>query len=254
MLFSQNSVVIVFMWDYLVSLKRVSHSYMCRTATDRHMLPMPLIGSRNKIETKGEDSSEVSVKAPTDDVTNSSTQQPESSKSKHRLSCTRCYRPTPRACICEALPGELITLEETEIVILQHPHELRQKNRSVPIFELCLENNNLHLCIGRRLGNETDPNILNLLQPPNIPILLYPEESNSDVQVLVLSQAKVQLQQRKEEMKLKQEPSGKIVVLGFGCDVEICPRNAPRKTKRQSYATSVAASRGLSRVLSSPTL
>jgi DTW domain-containing protein YfiP len=176
---------------------------------------MPLIGSRNKIETKGEDSSEVSVKAPTDDVTNSSTQQPESSKSKHRLSCTRCYRPTPRACICEALPGELITLEETEIVILQHPHELRQKNRSVPIFELCLENNNLHLCIGRRLGNETNPNILNLLQPPNIPILLYPEESNSDVQVLILSQAKVQLQQRKEEMKLKQEPSGKIVVLGL---------------------------------------
>jgi DTW domain-containing protein YfiP len=78
-----------------------------------------------------------------------------------------------------------------------------------------LEKKNLHLCIGRRLGNETDPNILNLLQPPNIPILLYPGESNSDVQVLSLSQAKVQLQQRKEEMKLKQEPSGKIVVLGL---------------------------------------
>jgi hypothetical protein len=214
------------------------------------------------MERKEGDSSEVSVKAPTDDVMNSSTQQPESSKSKRRLSCMRCHRPTPRACICEALPEELITLEETELVILQHPHELKQKNRSVPILELCLEKKNLHLCIGRRLGNETDPNILNLLQPPNITILLYPEESNSNsnsnVQVLSLSQAKVQLQQRKEEMKLKQEPSGKIVVLGFGCDVEICPRKAPRKTKRQSlplpYATSVAASRGLSRVLSSPTL
>ena len=138
----------------------------------------------------------------------------EPRKPKRRPICTRCQRPTPRACICDALPEDSIALEETELVVLVHPKELKHKNRSVPVLELCLDKKHFHFCVGRRLGHETDRNILKLLQPPNITILLYPGEKNK--KVVSLSQAKLQLDQRKEEIKSKQESSnGKIVVLAL---------------------------------------
>jgi DTW domain-containing protein YfiP len=135
----------------------------------------------------------------------------EPPRKQKRQICDRCQRPRPRACICEALPDAMVALEETELVILQHPHELKHKNRSVPILQLCLDPSKVHLCVGRRLGDQIDPKIMELLQPPNLPILVYPSEEENDT-TLSLAEAKKEIVQKKEQMQ-GQEPGGKVVVL-----------------------------------------
>jgi DTW domain-containing protein YfiP len=135
---------------------------------------------------------------------NQNQQQPKKNK---RVICERCHRPAPRACICESLPDAPIRLENTSVVVLQHPLELKHKNRSIPILELCLASEHLHLCVGRRLGDRIDPKVMALLQPPNIPILLYPNDdpktttqtsTNKEIEqkVVSLTQAIKQIQQR----------------------------------------------------------
>jgi DTW domain-containing protein YfiP len=115
---------------------------------------------------------------------------------KRREVCTRCHRPKPRACICHALPDEPLVLKDTAVVILQHPHEFKHKNnRSVPLLDLCFSpsndnkknDNNLHpsplyLCVGRRLGDQIPLVIQELLQPPNLPILIFPEIKDGEQQ------------------------------------------------------------------------
>lgn len=54
-----------------------------------------------------------------------------------RTDCTKCQRPQ-RVCICAALPLVPLSLGHCHCLILQHPHELRRKNRSLPFVELCL--------------------------------------------------------------------------------------------------------------------
>lgn len=57
-----------------------------------------------------------------------------------RKICNVCSFP-PRTCVCPALPTLPLadSFLKCRIVVLQHPHELRRKNRSLPLVELCLQ-------------------------------------------------------------------------------------------------------------------
>ena len=59
-------------------------------------------------------------------------------KSK-RAVCPTCDFPQ-KTCICPSLPTEPLSgiFQRCRIVVLQHPHELRRKNRSLPLVELSL--------------------------------------------------------------------------------------------------------------------
>jgi DTW domain-containing protein YfiP len=98
-----------------------------------------------------------------------------------RAVCYRCHRPTPQACICEALPVERIHLQSTEVVILQHPLEIKQHkataNRTVPLLDLCFSKESLYLCAGRRLGDEIEAEVRKKLHDqPQLyqPVLVFP--------------------------------------------------------------------------------
>jgi DTW domain-containing protein YfiP len=137
---------------------------------------------------------------------------PLRSKSRRQI-CFRCQRPTPRACICSALPQEPIKLENTVIVVLQHPHELKQKNRSIPILELCMDQESLALCVGRMFGEEQlTSRIGTLLQPPNLPILLFPE-AKSESEAISLSDAKKKVRDAKQKVQQKLPDGGKVVLI-----------------------------------------
>jgi DTW domain-containing protein YfiP len=146
-----------------------------------------------------------SEKIKSDQANDSQQKHPLGGKSRRQI-CVRCQRPTPRACICAALPQEPIKLENTVIVVLQHPQELKMKNRSVPILELCMDQESLALCVGRRFGEEQlTSRICMLLQPPNLPILLFPE-AKSESGAFSLSDAKEIVQQKLPD-------GGKVVLI-----------------------------------------
>lgn len=69
---------------------------------------------------------------------------------------------------------------------MQHPLEVKQHkataNRSVPLLDLCLSPESLHLCVGRRLGDDIDPVIRNKLRDATSyqPVLVFPK-LNTDV-------------------------------------------------------------------------
>jgi DTW domain-containing protein YfiP len=100
----------------------------------------------------------------------------DGNKKKKRVVCSRCKRPTPKACICESLPSEPILLKRTRILVLQHPNETKRKNRSVPLLELTLSKDSLLVGVGRRLGNEISPKrIMEIIRDDSEPLfLLYP--------------------------------------------------------------------------------
>jgi DTW domain-containing protein YfiP len=85
---------------------------------------------------------------------------------RKRSICTRCDRPEPSACICSALPDERIHLQKCRCLVLQHPHEVRRKNRSLPLVEYCLDADSLAVTTGRRFGSSTDESVLKLLKEP----------------------------------------------------------------------------------------
>lgn len=131
-----------------------------------------------------------------------------SSKSRRQI-CPRCKRPLPPACICEGLPEAPIALDKSCIVVLQHPHELKRKNRSIPILELCLDSSSLALCVGRKFGKEhMDPKVSKLLEPPNLPILFFPPEKD-ETNVYSLSEAKQVLSENPPEQP------GKVVIIAL---------------------------------------
>ncbi|KAL9188563.1 hypothetical protein ACHAXT_006941 [Thalassiosira profunda] len=64
---------------------------------------------------------------------------PTATQKTKRPICQGCAFPK-RTCICPSLPPEPLSslFHRCRIVVLQHPHELRRKNRSLPLVELCL--------------------------------------------------------------------------------------------------------------------
>ncbi len=139
-------------------------------------------------------------------------------KKRKRQICLRCNRLTI-TCICSSLPNPLLRLSKCRIIVLQHPHEQRRKNRSLPLVELCFsrscsgfingtENNeesttdtsittfsspndkesnttsnnstdtqlqDFNCIIARRLGDQVDTKLMNLIHDSNYNFLLvYP--------------------------------------------------------------------------------
>ena len=112
--------------------------------------------------------------------------QSKKQRTEKRPICERCLRPTPRACICHGLPDQPIQLQKSRILVLQHPHEIRHKNRSLPLMELCLEKTAIHTVVARRLGVEgviDDETRRRLYESPAL--LLYPSQEPSDQQQVV---------------------------------------------------------------------
>lgn len=223
-----------------------------------HSLGKQAKGQRRIMETKEKgDAKEdllrtkIDEKIPNDDSTTMASKKlRENASVKHRTICERCHRPL-RVCICESLPDTPIALEKTELVILQHPHELKLKNRSVPILNHCLESANLHLCVGRRLGDEIDPKIIKLLQTPNIPILLFPgsdnhtnitnQNSNKLPPVLSLSQAKERMKEmlRGDVGMGEKSHSRKIVVLALDATWKYAREMHLANQKHNQYPSSM---------------
>jgi len=128
------------------------------------VVPAPCAGDETTIN----DSYSTAESAPLVVVPSTTTDHnstPPSTQRKHdrRPICAHCQRPTPAACICAALPTPRLTLRQCHCWILQHPHEPRRKNRSLPLVELCLDETHLTVVQGRRLCSE-NPHVQRLLR------------------------------------------------------------------------------------------
>lgn len=133
----------------------------------------------------------------------------EEKSSKRRPICEGCGLPA-KTCICQSLPAEPLSglLTKSRLVVLQHPHESRKKNRSLPLVELCLfgkrtgkgapgptgkkkaedeksasaERNEagdfvMKTLVGRRFGDNCDADVLRALRDPEeVTVLVFPHE------------------------------------------------------------------------------
>jgi DTW domain-containing protein YfiP len=89
-----------------------------------------------------------------------------------RLTCASCLRPT-RACICACVA----TLETaTEVLILQHPAELKHIKGSARLLHLCLPRSAIF--VGERFDDELQQR---LAKDNKATILLYPDSSLTDL-------------------------------------------------------------------------
>ena len=126
---------------------------------------------------------------------------------KRRPICPGCHLPA-RTCICPSLPAEPLhcLLTKSRLIVLQHPHESRRKNRSLPLVELCLfgkrrgkdgadstgKSGNekpesagesdagdfvMKTIVGRRFGDSCDADVLRVLRDPReVTVLVFPHE------------------------------------------------------------------------------
>ena len=126
-------------------------------------------------------------------------QQQQQQRQQQRVICQRCDRPTPSACICAALPKQRIQLKRCHCLVLQHPHEARRKNRSLPIVELCLDANSITVVKGKRFGSQSGQAVLERLSgSTNRPAwLVYPTKD-----AIPLSQALEQTRDSDKEITL----------------------------------------------------
>lgn len=91
--------------------------------------------------------------------------------SAQRSECSTCQRPAT-ACLCATLPATRLSLQRCHCVVLQHPLEVRHKNRSLPLVELCLDEESLTVQQTRFLS----PDLTTPLTGPNV-WLVYPDPS-----------------------------------------------------------------------------
>lgn len=101
--------------------------------------------------------------------------------SKKRSICLKCKFPTPKACICHSLPVQPLNLIKCRIIVLQHPHELRRKNRSLPLLQLCVSENNIFTATSKCLDEHVDENVMNMLLHSNNLMLVFPSDDSIDL-------------------------------------------------------------------------
>jgi DTW domain-containing protein YfiP len=130
---------------------------------------------------------------------------------RKRSICARCDRPEPSACICEALPDERIHLEKCRCLVLQHPHELRRKNRSLPLVEYCLDDDSLAVTLGRRFGSSTDESVLKMLKEP--PSSQEENGTPNPVWLFYPGPDAISLFQALKEHKNSEQDNGRITLL-----------------------------------------
>lgn len=75
-----------------------------------------------------------------------------------RVTCGRCTRPAT-ACICAFLPAEPLTLQRSEVFLLQHPHEENRRMRTAAILEACISGDSLKILKGRRFSVQKNPDV-----------------------------------------------------------------------------------------------
>jgi len=155
----------------------------------------------------------------------------EQAKSIKRPICHECSRPH-KTCICSSLPEDRpLSLERCRIIVLQHPHEAKLKNRSLPILELCLKQYktegmrsskkwkrngkedvlestsdwSMAVVVGRRLGQQIDLSITDLLNQIENVMLVFPFSYCDDKYqpVLSLEGGLAELNKRQSELASK---------------------------------------------------
>ena len=162
---------------------------------------------------------------------------------KKRVICDRCAYPKDKACICAALPDTpLSTLfHKCRIIVLQHPHELRRKNRSLPLVELALFGEHITIAkeavqeddkdakatkdddfvmktiVGRRIGDNSDEDVLKILRDPDeVVVLVFPQPNAMDMEDgLALAESKVKESQSNKEKNDGDSQSDKKITLIF---------------------------------------
>ncbi|KAL3782722.1 hypothetical protein ACHAWO_008303 [Cyclotella atomus] len=123
---------------------------------------------------------------------------PNDPRSKRAI-CQTCQFPN-RTCICQALPTEPLhpLFRRCRIILLQHPHELKRKNRSMPLVDLCVFGSTksdgaavetqdseqdfvMKTIVGRGLGPDGHADVINHLSNPNqVIVLLFPGHNAMD--------------------------------------------------------------------------
>ncbi len=115
-----------------------------------------------------------------------------------RQMCNRCHFPE-RTCICPSLPANPLypLLQKCRILVLQHPHELRRTNSSLPLAELCLfgrrQNKEkdasknefvMKTIVGRRFGDHCDEEAMKVLRDSSgVVVLVFPHKLAMDFEV-----------------------------------------------------------------------
>ena len=109
-----------------------------------------------------------------------------------RVICPRCERPQARACLCAALPDQRLALQHCHVLALQHPHEIKRKNRSLFLAEFCLTVDSITRVRTRRWQpGRSSQDLARLLAPERRVWLIYPH-----AQAKSLSQALEERQQQ----------------------------------------------------------
>ena len=101
--------------------------------------------------------------------------QVRTSNGSKRKVCDRCHLPSPRGCVCEGLPDEPIVLKSSRVLVLEHPLEVKRKNRSVPLLRLCLTKDSVVVGRDRRFESSLPQGLLQALHDDSHPcLLLFP--------------------------------------------------------------------------------
>lgn len=150
---------------------------------------------------------------------------------KKRVICDRCKFPKERACICKGLPDKPLSalFQRCRIIVLQHPHELRRKNRSLPLVELALfgklldqteqpssdDDFVMKTIVGRRIGEKSDDAVLKLLSDPNeVVVLVFPHPDAMDLEDgLALAESKVKCNNSQNKEGDPDESDKKITLI-----------------------------------------
>ncbi|KAL3763336.1 hypothetical protein ACHAW5_011003 [Stephanodiscus triporus] len=143
---------------------------------------------------------------PTEDIAKSTVGAQSGQQTTKRPVCQGCNFPS-RTCVCPSLPPKpLHTLfRKCRILVMQHPHELRRKNRSLPLVELCMFGGSrsegkertegsvevknktytpgherdfvMKTIVGRRFGDNCDIDVMKILHDPNeVVVLVFPHK------------------------------------------------------------------------------
>jgi len=97
--------------------------------------------------------------------------------------------------------------------VLQHPHEARRKNRSLPLIEMCFaastdqndeDDWSIKTLIGRRLGDKTPEKLMKLIQSSEDVILVFPDDDKKFLRDGVNCETRaMSLHEGLEELKIR---------------------------------------------------
>jgi DTW domain-containing protein YfiP len=178
-----------------------------------------------------EASGTVAAAATTTTLSNVNSSSSSGNSKRKRSICTRCDRPAPSACICAALPDDRIHLQKCRCLVLQHPHEVRRKNRSLPLVEYCLDAESLAVTVGRRFGSTTDESVLKLLKEP-------PSEENgtpNPVWLFYPGPDAISLSQALKQHKSSEHDNGRVTLIFLDATWKYAKEMHQANTQNKQY-------------------